>query len=220
MTTREFSGKDKDELIGEALDILKLTKDQVHIDIEDDGSVLPFMKKKTVVKISFEEELMFGNRALMFIKDLLEKMNIEAKIYLIEENDEKVVIEIESPDTALIIGKQGQTLESIQTLANVVMNKNYQKWTKIMIDIEDYRNRRERSLTYIANKAASQVKKTKRPIILEPMNPFERRIIHMTLQNDKLVSTESQGEGTYKKVKIFFVEEENSTETLKNEENL
>jgi spoIIIJ-associated protein len=211
MITREFSGKSKEELIEEALDTLKLTKDQVKIEVEEDNSLLPFMKKKVVVKISYEDELMFGNRALMFVKDLLEKMNIEAKIYLIEENDEKVVIEIESPDTALIIGKQGQTLEAMQTLANIVMNKSSKKWTKIVIDIEDYRNRRERSLTYIANKAASQVKKTKRAVVLEPMNPFERRIIHVTLQNDNYVTTESLGDGTFKKVKVIYVEDGNKT---------
>jgi spoIIIJ-associated protein len=206
MIVREFSGNDEQEIIEEALDVLKLTKDQVNIDVEDDGSVLPFVKKKKTVKISFDDDLMFGNRA--FIKDLLEKMNIEAKIYLIEENDDKIVIEIESPDTALIIGKQGQTLEAVQTLVNVVMNRSYKKWTKVMIDIEDYRNRRERSLAYIANKAAGQVKKTKRSVVLEPMNPFERRIIHMTLQNDQFVTTESLGDGILKKVKVSFVEKE------------
>ena len=141
----------------------------------------------------------------MFVRDLLEKMNIEAKIYLIEESDEKVVIEIESPDTGLIIGKQGQTLESIQLLVNVRMNKKANKWTKIIVDIENYRNRKERNLNYIANKAASQVKKTKRPIILEPMNPFERRIIHLALQNDANVNTESIGDGILKKIKVNYV---------------
>ena len=205
MVTREFSGKTKEEILEEALDTLKLKEDQITIEYEDDGSLLPFMKKKVVAKISFDDELLFGNRSLMFIRDLLEKMNIEAKIYLIEENDEKVVIEIESPDTALIIGKQGQTLESIQTLANVVMNRSSKKWTKILIDIEDYRRRRERNLNYIANKVASQVKRTKRSVLLEPMNPFERRIIHLALQEDESINTESIGDGVYKKIKVSYV---------------
>lgn len=205
MISREFSGKTKEEILEEALDILKLKEDQVTIEYEDDGALLPFMKKKIVAKISFDEDLLFGNRSLMFIRDLLEKMNIEAKIYLIEENDEKVVIEIESPDTALIIGKQGQTLESIQTLANVVMNRSSKKWTKILIDIEDYRRRRERNLNYVANKVASQVKRTKRPVLLEPMNPFERRIIHLALQDDESINTESIGDGVYKKIKVSYV---------------
>ena len=205
MITREFSGKSKEEVIEEALDVLKLTKDQVQIEFEEENSLLPFLKKKVVAKISFEEENSFGNRSLMFVRDLLEKMNIEAKIYLIEENDEKVVIEIESPDTGLIIGKQGQTLESIQLLVNVIMNKKANKWTKVIVDIENYRNRKERNLNYIANKAANQVKKTKRAIILDPMNPFERRIIHLALQNDVQVNTESIGEGILKKIKVNYV---------------
>jgi spoIIIJ-associated protein len=209
MITREFSGKSKEEVIEEALDVLKLTKDQVEIEFVEENSLLPFLKKKVVAKISFEEENSFGNRSLMLVRDLLEKMNIEAKIYLIEEGDEKVVIEIESPDTGLIIGKQGQTLESIQLLVNVVMNKRANKWTKIIIDIENYRNRKERNLNYIANKAANQVKKTKRAIILEPMNPFERRIIHLALQNDVQVNTESIGDGVLKKIKVNFVADNN-----------
>lgn len=205
MITREFSGKSKEEVVAEALDVLKLAENEVKIEFEEENSLLPFLKKKIVAKISFEDEKLFGNRALMLVRDLLEKMNIEAKIYLIEENDEKVVIEIESPDTGLIIGKQGQNLEAIQSIINVIMNKKAKKWTKVIIDIENYRNRRERNLNFIANKAAGQVKKTKKPIILEPMNPFERRIVHVALQDDELVNTESLGDGTYKKIKINYV---------------
>ena len=205
MITREFNGKSKEEVVAEALDVLKLTENEVNIEFQEENSLLPFLKKKVVAKISFEEEYLFGNRSLMLVRDLLEKMNIEAKIYLIEENDEKVVIEIESPDTGLIIGKQGQNLEAIQSIVNVIMNRKAKKWTKVIVDIEDYRNRRERNLNFIANKAASQVKKTKKPIVLEPMNPFERRIIHVALQDDELVNTESIGEGTYKKVKINYI---------------
>ena len=87
----------------------------------------------------------------------------------------------------------------------LIMNKKANKWTKVIIDIENYRNRKERNLNYIANKAANQVKKTKRSIILEPMNPFERRIIHLALQNDVQVNTESIGEGVLKKIKVNYI---------------
>ena len=205
MVTREFKGNGKEEVVEKALDILKLKKEQVKIEFEDESSILPFVKKKVVAKISFNEEDMFGNKCLMFIKELLERMNIEAKIYLIEENDQKIVIEIESPDTALIIGKKGQTLESIQTIANVTMNKDANTWTKIIIDIENYRNRKERNLKNLANKVASQVKHTKRPVIMEPMNPFERRIVHIALQDDNDIETESLGEGILKKIKVKYI---------------
>jgi len=205
MITREFKGNSKEEVIKKALDILKLREDQIEIIFEDENSILPFVKKKVIAKVSFDEDDMFGNKCLMFIKDLLEKMNIEAKIYLIEENDLKVVIEIESPDSALIIGKKGQTLEAIQTIANVILNKNASNWTKIVIDIEDYRNRKERNLKNLANKIAAQVRNSKKSVILEPMNPFERRIIHMALQDDKEVETESLGEGLLKKIKVKYI---------------
>ncbi len=205
MISREFTGKTKEDVIEEALDLLKLTEDQVQIKFEEESSLMPFKKKKIVATISFDDEYLFGNRCLMFVRDLLEKMNIEAKIYLIEENDEKVVIEIESPDTGLIIGKQGQTLEALQSIVNVIMNKKAKNWTKVIIDIENYRNRRERNLNYIANKAANQVKKTKKPITLEPMNPFERRIIHLALQNDEQVDTESIGDGVLKKIIVNYI---------------
>lgn len=207
MVTREFSGKTKEEAIEKGLDVLKLQEDEVEsIECHEENSFLPFMKKKVMIKITFDEDVMFGNRCLMFVRDLLEKMNIEAKIYLILENDEKVVIEIESPDTALIIGKKGQTLEAIQTIVNVTLNKNAKVWTKVIIDIENYRKRRERNLHYIANKTASQVKRTKKSIVLEPMNPFERRIIHVALQDDKNIETESLGEGILKKIKVMYVD--------------
>ena len=207
MITREFTGKTKEEVIEMALDVLKLSMDQVKFDFIEENSVLPFMKKKVIAKVSYNEEDMIGSKGLIFIKDLLEKMNIEAKIYLIEESDQKVVIEIESPETGMIIGKKGQTLEANQTLANVVLNKKNTEWIKIVIDIENYRNRKERNLRHLANKVASQVKSTRKYVILEPMNPFERRIIHMTLQDDKDIETESIGDGLLKKIKVKYINE-------------
>lgn len=204
MTTREFTGTNKDEIIEKALDTLKLTKDKVQIECEDENGLIPFMKKKITVKVSFSDDDSFGNRCLMFIKNLLEKMNIEAKIYLIEETDEFIIIDIESPDSALIIGKKGQNLEAMQTLVNVVLNKNAQNWTKVIIDTENYRSRRERNLQHIASKALNEVRRTKRPIFLEPMTPFERRIIHVALQDESDIQTESIGDGIMKKIKINY----------------
>ena len=140
----------------------------------------------------------------MFVKELLEKMDIEAKIYLIEEDDEKIIIEIESPDSALIIGKQGKNLEAIQTIVNVALNRSSNVWTKVIIDIGNYRARKEKMLKKIALTAAIQVRKSKENVLLEPMNPFERRIIHMTLKEEKNVETESEGDGLLKRVKIFY----------------
>ncbi|MCG8571028.1 MAG: protein jag [Spirochaetes bacterium] len=206
MILREFSGGSENEALEIALDTLKLKQDQLEIEYESKFGIFPFGKKQVVAKVSFEDELAFGNRSLMLVKDLLEKMNIEAKIYLIEENDEKIVIEIESPDSALIIGKKGKNLEALQVIVNVIMNKDSKKWTKVMIDIGDYRKRRESTLKKLALQTANQVRKSQQSILLEPMNPFERRIIHMELKNETRIETVSEGDGTIKRIKVLYKE--------------
>jgi spoIIIJ-associated protein len=206
MISREFSGKTEQEVIDNALEVLKLREDQVKIEFEQKSGIFQFGKKNMTAKVSYSEDLQFGNRCLMLIRDLLEKMNIEAKIYLLEENDEKIVIEIESPDSALIIGKKGKTLESLQTIVNVIMNKNTNIWTKVIIDIGNYRNRKERYINKMALQYAGIVKKTKKSVLLEPMNPFERRIVHMILKDESNIETLSEGEGIIKRIRISFNE--------------
>lgn len=94
----------------------------------------------------------------------------------------------------ILIGKRGQTLDSLQYLANLAVNKNSEEYIKVKIDTEDYRKRRKETLENLAKNIAYKVKRTKRPVSLEPMNPFERRVIHSALQNDKFVTTHSEGE--------------------------
>ncbi len=204
MITREFTGKDEKEVIAKALDTLKLREDQVKIEKETKGGFLGLGAKEVVVKVSFDDDLQFGNRAIMYIKDLLEKMDIEAKIYLVEDNDERVLIEIESPDSAMIIGRQGKNLEAIQTIVNVALNRDAEVWTKVAIDIGNYRYRKERQLKRTALQAAGHVRRTKRSVVLDPMNPFERRIIHMTLKQEPNVITESEGDGLIKSIKVSY----------------
>lgn len=206
MIKRDFVGKTEEEAVTLALEVLKLRRDQVEMKVENKSGFLGFGKKEVTVKVSYEDDLAFGNRCLMLMKNLLEKMDIEAKIYLLEEDDEKVVIEIESPDSAIIIGKQGKTLEAIQTIVNVIMNKNYATWTKVVIDTCNYRMRRERNLKKIALDVAKQVKNSKKAVLLEPMNPFERRIIHMTLKDVEEIDTISEGEGIIKRIKVVYEE--------------
>lgn len=208
MISREFCAKTEEEAIDQALETLKLTKDQVSIKTENKSGFFGLGKKEVSIKVSFEEDLLFGNRSLMLVKNLLEKMDVDAKIYLIEEDDEKVVIEIESPESAIIIGKKGKNLEAIQTLINVIMNKNFRSWTKVIIDIGNYRMRRERNLKKIALDVARQVKVDRRSVLLEPMNPFERRIIHMALKEFDEIDTVSEGEGNIKRIKIIYQEKQ------------
>lgn len=204
MIIREFTGKTEEEAIELALETLKLSKDQVQIKSENKSGFLGFGKKEISIKVSFEDDLVFGNRCLMLVKNLLEKMDVDAKIYLIEEDDEKVVIEIESPESAIIIGKKGKNLEAIQTLINVIMNRSFKTWTKVIIDIGNYRMRRERNLKKVALDIAKQVKSEKKSVLLEPMNPFERRIIHMTLKDFDDIETVSEGDGNIKRIKVIY----------------
>ena len=210
MTTREFYGKTEDEAIKKGLNILKLTKEQTKIQVESRGGFHFGKKENFVAKFTFDDEFQFGNRGLMLVRDLLEKMGIEAKIYLIEESDDKIIIEIESPDSGIIIGKQGKMLEAIQTIVNFIMNKNFEYWTKVVIDIGNYRERRESYLTKIAIQSASMVKRNKKPVFLEPMNPFERRIIHLNMRKEPNIDTVSEGEGNLKRVKVFYTDHKDS----------
>lgn len=200
--SREFIGVSEEEIIKKALDTLKLREDQIKVDFKTESDGIFKKNKNITASVYFEEDLLLGNRSLLFVRDLLEKMDIDAKIYLIEENDEKIVIEIESPDSALIIGKKGKNLEAIQTIVNAAMNKRATIWTKVIIDIGNYRNRREKRLQQLALDVATQVKEEKKSMLLEPMNPFERRIIHMTLRNESNIETNSEGTGNIKRIRV------------------
>lgn len=203
--TREFIGENEDEVVKLALDTLKITKDQATMEFKKNKSgIFDHKKKDVVLEVTFDEDLLLGNRAMLFIRDILEKMNIDAKIYLLEENDENILIEIESESSSRLIGRNGKNLEALQTIVNVVMNRDAEKWTKVVIDIGNYRSKKEKRLQSLAIEAAKKVRKTQRPVLLEPMNPFERRIVHMTLKRERFIETVSEGEGTIKRVRVVY----------------
>ena len=113
-------------------------------------------------------------------------------------------------DMGILIGKRGQTLDSLQYLTSLVVNKGKDKYVRIKVDTEDYRNRRKETLESLAKNIAYKVKRSRKPVSLEPMNPYERRIIHSTLQNDKFVSTRSEGEEPFRHVVVYLDKEKNS----------
>lgn len=204
MATKVFFGKTEKECLDNALTALNLHEDDISYVFEKEKSgILSFGSKKLKIIVTYNDENSKGNLAINFIKNLLERMNIIARIYLIEESNDKIHIEIESDESGLIIGKKGKNLESIQLLTNVVVNKGKDDWIKVYIDSENYRRQKERSLKDLALKSAIIVKKTRRSRILEPMNPFDRRLIHLALQDDDTIETKSEGEGIYKRVRIL-----------------
>ena len=137
-----------------------------------------------------------------FLDKLLKEMNVEATIKSEVVNNNRISINLEGKNMGIMIGKRGETLDAIQYIVNIVANKERQEYIKIMLDTENYRSRREETLRKLAYKLSKKVQQTKKPIILEPMNPYDRRIIHAALQDSKIVKTHSEGKEPFRRVVI------------------
>ena len=142
-----------------------------------------------------------------FLKDTLKAMGMEVEIALDIDEDGSLSINMSGPNMGILIGKRGQTLDSLQYLANRVANKHQSGYVRVKLDTENYRARREETLKHLAKNIAHKVKRNRRPVALEPMNPYERRIIHAALQNDKYVVTRSEGEDPFRHVVISLKRE-------------
>ena len=148
-------------------------------------------------------------RITTFLTDMFKAMGFEVTIKVSFDDPECVYVDLSGPHIGVLIGKRGRTLDSIQYLTSLVVNKGKDKYVRIKLDTEDYRNRRKETLESLARNIAYKVKRTRRPVSLEPMNPYERRIIHSALQNDKFVSTKSEGEEPFRHVVVFLDREKN-----------
>ena len=136
-----------------------------------------------------------------FLGKVFKAMNMEVEIN-VTQNGNEIDIDLVGSDMGVLIGKRGQTLDSLQYLTSLVVNKGTSEYIRVKIDTENYRKRRKDTLENLAKNLAYKVKRTKKSVTLEPMNPYERRVIHSALQNDKYVSTHSEGEEPYRKVVI------------------
>ncbi|MCI5898638.1 MAG: RNA-binding cell elongation regulator Jag/EloR [Anaerovoracaceae bacterium] len=139
--------------------------------------------------------------ALDFIKEVIEKMGLNLTVKAFS-NEDCIYIQINGKDSGTIIGKRGQTLDSIQYLTSLVVNKDSEKYIRVIVDAENYRERREKTLEQLAKRLAEKVNRTGRSVRLEPMNPYERKVIHATLQKYSGVTTRSEGEEPYRRVII------------------
>lgn len=138
-----------------------------------------------------------------FLSQVFAAMELEVDISVTSDPEDRMIsVDFSGPEMGVLIGKRGQTLDSLQYLTNLAVNKKSDSYVKVKLDTEDYRKRRRETLENLAKNVAYKVKRTKRPVSLEPMNPFERRVIHSTLQNDKYVSTHSEGEEPYRHVVV------------------
>ena len=203
MKTIETVGKNVDEAIQNALEQLNLTNDKVDIEIIEEGSKGLFNligTKLAKVRVTKKEDSI--DNAENFLRNILDTMGIEANMN-IEKHDDVININLSGVKMGLIIGYRGETLDSLQYLVSLVVNKDHKKpYKKVVLDAENYRKKREETLIKLAEKTALKVKKIKRLYKLEPMNPYERRIIHSALQEYNDISTYSEGQEPFRRVVV------------------
>lgn len=180
--------------------ITDVTKTEVK---KEEMEVEPVKKERVVVNPENIDEIL--SETSKFLDDLFHAMNIETKVDIQfdkEKND--ISIELSGEEMGVLIGKRGNTLDSLQYLTSLYCNKLSDVYLRVKMDTENYRARRKQTLEHLAKNIAFKVKKTRRPVYLEPMNPYERRIIHSALQNDRYVTTKSEGEEPYRKVVVLL----------------
>ena len=200
----EIIGKTKEEAIQKAVNQLGTPVEDLEIEVLEEGSKGLFgflgskdfkIKATVIVKDTVE------TRILSFLNGLFEVMNIEADIK-IDMNSDSAKVSVIGDSAGQLIGRRGESLDALQMILSLAVNKTPGEYVKIMLDIEDYRSKREESLVRYANKMARTAAKQRKNIKLEPMNPYERRIVHSALQSETYVTTYSEGEEPYRKVVI------------------
>ena len=197
----EREGKTAEEALELALNELGVKREQVNLKVLDEGSkgILGFGARQSKVRVTLKEDPSQTPEGIL--SNLLEKMGIEALIHNdIVDGNMQLIIDTEDP--SLLIGRHGQTLDAIQYLINCIFNKSALVKKKIIVNAEGYRERREEMLVELAYRLSSKVKQTGRELVMNPLPPNERRIVHLTLQNDDKVRTYSRGEGPIRSVVI------------------
>ena len=200
------TGKTVDEAVEEALKELKISREDAEIEVIEEGSrgfLGMFGAKEAVVRVKkkFDPE----KTAKTFLKEMFISMGLIVNIDTTLK-EKQLEIKISGDDMGIIIGKRGQTLDAIQYLVNLVVNKGTAPYISVTLDTENYRERRKETLESLAFNLAKKVKHTGKNVVLEPMNPYERRIIHSALQNDRYVTTYSEGDEPYRNVVIALKE--------------
>ena len=212
MEVREFKAMTVDEAITAATLELGISSDQLEYKVIDEGSkgfLGIFNTKPAVISVTVKKSLL--ERTQAFCEELFDAMKVETTVNIdFKEEDNVMNIDLSGSDMGILIGKRGQTLDSLQYLTNRVANKMQDGYVRVKLDTEDYRRRRKETLENLAKNIASKVKRTRKTVSLEPMNPYERRIIHSALQSDPAVSTHSEGEEPYRRVVVTLVRNRNN----------
>ena len=200
----EVSAKTIDDALTEASIKLGTTSDKLEYEVIDKGSngFLGIGSRDAVIKVK-KAEASVEDEIREFLDSVFKAMKLEVTIDIkVDEDNRNVDVELNGPEMGVLIGKRGQTLDSLQYLTNLAINKQSENYYRVKIDTEDYRKRRRETLENLAKNISFKVKRTKRPVSLEPMNPFERRVIHSALQNDRFVETHSEGDEPYRHVVV------------------
>ncbi len=212
MEYKEFSAKTVNDAITDACQDFGITSDKLIYEVVEEGSsgFLGIGSKAAVIKAAVKEESI-EDAAKSFLNEVFAAMNMEVVIDIkFDETENTLDIDLSGDEMGVLIGKRGATLDSLQYLVSLVVNKGREDYIRVKVDTENYRERRKETLENLAKNVAFKVKKTRRALSLEPMNPYERRIIHAALQNDKYVTTHSEGEEPNRKVVISLKDEARS----------
>ena len=201
----EFSAKTVNDAITEACQKFVVTSDKLEYEIIEEGSsgFLGIGSKAAVIKAKVKSSVQ--DKAKDFLKSVFEAMNLVVVVDIqYDELNNTMNIDLSGDEMGVLIGKRGQTLDSLQYLVSLVVNKDMEDYIHVKVDTENYRQRRKETLENLAKNISYKVKRTKRPVSLEPMNPYERRIIHSALQNDKYVTTHSEGDEPFRHVVVVL----------------
>ena len=205
----EFKGKTKDEALMQASVELGVPSTDLEYEVvsEETKGFLGIGSKPCIIKARRKKT--FIDEIREYLESLFKAMDIQTEIQIeFDETENVLSINLEGPEMGILIGKRGQTLDALQYIISLAVNKKSESYIRVKLDTENYRARRKETLENLAKNIAFKVKRSKRSFALEPMNPYERRIIHATLQNDKYVSTKSEGEEPYRKVIVYLKKKE------------
>lgn len=208
---KEFEGKTEKEAIDKAVEELGIDREEFDVEIINKPKSGLFRKGNVKIKVYIGESEDtsetsiddFEKQIINYLEKLIEKMGFPGKGKISFREENKIGLEIESQYTGILIGRKGKNLDSIQLLLNVYAGRLGSE-CRIILDAENYRERREENLVKLAKKSAEQVRRTRGSRLLEPMNPFERRLVHTTLNELTDIDTISEGEGLYKQIRVLY----------------
>ena len=201
----EVSAKTVNDAITEACQKLTVTSDKLEYEVIEEGSsgFLGIGSKPAVIKARVKSSV--EDTARDFLNEVFRAMDLIVVVDVkYNEAESSMEVDLSGDEMGVLIGKRGQTLDSLQYLVSLVVNKNVENYIRVKVDTENYRQRRKETLENLAKNISYKVKRTKRPVSLEPMNPYERRIIHSALQNDKYVTTHSEGDEPFRHVVVVL----------------